>query len=988
MESCVDVVRIHHAWQKGPGDMQDELEFWKEGLNLTAEHINQQGGLRMGRGKVGYVQMVEHEWHENRTADHHASAKIGSYYKGLCGRGDVDVLVLPLPLASALEVIHALKKSGCAKPVLTATDVDDIFEAGYSSLWSPLKKSTVWTVEMSDFLHDVGARKFVLVGDKQSSSARAVKSVENQLELHVDTKVLHSCFEDPRDGWEHCFDEVLSVGGAEPAELTFIGIGEGQESFEALVKFFQSNKYAPQAAMYMDLTAGSQAYDDSNQKGLSWLYDMWLMPMLWNSTMSHAGSHAMRDPYAANRSQVVNDGTDFARYLGTPADFAAYTSRRLTQRQSTRSLDVTHAKAAATLMMLQIAVEHAPGTDDYGLEFDKERGWDASQTCKWEKHSVLANKCVLKPGASSAYKSACESADDEAACDAQRGDDQFKEAMLHLDAHTFWGPVKMDPTGWNTGFTMGVAQFQNGGKDEMVGPQSLLPAGETVLSGVFFPADWDCKLTDTCWYWWQTLLIVATGLACLSVAVVLWVKRKRRRAQKHQVVRESLVGGASFMPDAQLATQDVNSRWHQAAQLQADSSSLHSTDSSPSLATTRLLRAASGSVKGGRQVMFQDAHLVELQPVDWNTEEHVLGKGSYGMVYKATWRGQSVAVKQVMLPAEPENSSTEARSELERRVKEISKDFVTEVEVCCDLAHPNLVRLMGYATKESLLMVQELMLGQAMDKQLYVERWRPSEQQIQRVAQDVAQGMKYLHTAFKDADGYPKPIMHRDLKSPNLLLARPPGQGPAGEVTVKISDFGLSREKERTQEVGTVMMTGCGSVLWMAPEILLAKKYNEKVDVFSYAMCLLELVDCNLPWAGVATSMEVPNRVTTKHRPDKQLRKANPQIRDLVKRCWQEDWNARPSFEQIVDELTGERAEPTVRREMRVGLLSLPEAEDDVHEQLAESQREIEQLRRQLADARASAALNPASGSYSGPFTGVSRPASPGLHASLIAGAE
>ena len=49
----------------------------------------------------------------------------------------------------------------------------------------------------------------------------------------------------------------------------------------------------------------------------------------------------------------------------------------------------------------------------------------------------------------------------------------------------------------------------------------------------------------------------------------------------------------------------------------------------------------------------------------------------------------------------------------------------------------------------------------------------------------------------------------------------------------------------------TVMMTGCGSVLWMAPEILLGETYNEKIDVFSYAMCLVELVGCTLPWRGL-----------------------------------------------------------------------------------------------------------------------------------------
>ena len=65
------------------------------------------------------------------------------------------------------------------------------------------------------------------------------------------------------------------------------------------------------------------------------------------------------------------------------------------------------------------------------------------------------------------------------------------------------------------------------------------------------------------------------------------------------------------------------------------------------------------------------------------------------------------------------------------------------------------------------------------------------------------------------------------------------------------------------------MMSGCGSVFWMAPEILLGRRYNEMVDVFSYAMCLVEMVDLHLPWHGLATAAEVPYRVTKGERPDR-----------------------------------------------------------------------------------------------------------------------
>eukprot|EP01045_Picozoa_sp_COSAG04_P006837 COSAG04_NODE_343_length_16235_cov_7.800570_13_plen_565_part_00 len=289
------------------------------------------------------------------------------------------------------------------------------------------------------------------------------------------------------------------------------------------------------------------------------------------------------------------------------------------------------------------------------------------------------------------------------------------------------------------------------------------------------------------------------------------------------------------------------------------------------------------------------------------------------------------------------------------------------------------------------MLVQELMLGQALDKQLYVERWKPSEFQIKKVATDVALGMQYLHTAFQDSSGNSKPIIHRDLKSPNLLLARPPGIGPAGEVTVKISDFGLSREKDMTQDMATMMMTGCGSVLWMAPEILLGKKYNEKVDVFSYAMCLVEMIDCTLPWAGTATSAEVPNRVTKNRRPENQLRKATDQMESLISRCWQENWRQRPSFDEIVEELTGERPAWAAARVSTVDEGDEEDEEERGEEWMRRSaaqglEQELEQARvrqAQLEEELASARL---SGSTREPepepepdpaAQGVSRPASP-----------
>ena len=164
------------------------------------------------------------------------------------------------------------------------------------------------------------------------------------------------------------------------------------------------------------------------------------------------------------------------------------------------------------------------------------------------------------------------------------------------------------------------------------------------------------------------------------------------------------------------------------------------------------------------------------------------------MVYKATWRGQEVAVKVLKLPERSLHATAAANAKLKEQVEGIIKDFVTEVEVCTDLNHPNLVRLLGYADKPRLMIVQELCQGNSLDHQLYVQAWRPSHAQVLKVASDVAKGMAYLHTRYNTPDGlHTQPIIHRDLKSPNLLLVRDPTED--AEVMVKVTDFGISRDK-------------------------------------------------------------------------------------------------------------------------------------------------------------------------------------------------
>jgi serine/threonine protein kinase len=272
-----------------------------------------------------------------------------------------------------------------------------------------------------------------------------------------------------------------------------------------------------------------------------------------------------------------------------------------------------------------------------------------------------------------------------------------------------------------------------------------------------------------------------------------------------------------------------------------------------------------------------------------------IGKGSFGIVSEAIWKrggehGQDlrVAVKELELNA------TEETPMAKEMMRDLLKEFRKEVEICVSLDHPNLVKFYGYTQQDPyekgqgkgkilrLRIIQELMRGGALDHLLYTKRWAPRLKQTIKMCRDVAEAMVYLHAI----DGTDRdPIIHRDLKSPNLLLVQYP---PTDNIpVVKITDFGLARQKdvrdgEQTEDFRaslngsteaqqqarrTQMMTGCGTLYWMAPEVLKGDVYNEAVDVYAFAICMWEMVAQEVPWQSIAAP-EVPFKVAIEgHRP-------------------------------------------------------------------------------------------------------------------------
>jgi len=191
-----------------------------------------------------------------------------------------------------------------------------------------------------------------------------------------------------------------------------------------------------------------------------------------------------------------------------------------------------------------------------------------------------------------------------------------------------------------------------------------------------------------------------------------------------------------------------------------------------------------------------------------NTQE--IGGGNFGQVFRGTYFGTEVAIKQL----------------LDVDDKDMHKYIEREMSTLRDMRHPNVVQFMGLCRHGTdIFIVTEYIPGGDLRHILKQEEKEMPWLLRARIAQDVAQAMTFLHS---------KGLIHRDLKSNNLLVG--------DNWKIKVCDFGFSRRVNKGEQ-----MTLCGTDEWMAPEVMCGDKYDEKADVFSYGMVLTELVTRKKP---------------------------------------------------------------------------------------------------------------------------------------------
>jgi len=296
--------------------------------------------------------------------------------------------------------------------------------------------------------------------------------------------------------------------------------------------------------------------------------------------------------------------------------------------------------------------------------------------------------------------------------------------------------------------------------------------------------------------------------------------------------------------------------------------------------------------KTGRETATEPAArhpppLIVVKPAELKVLARI-GKGSFGEVFKARWQDVHIVAVKVL------HVSGKSKAEREHLLKQFQK----EVRLLSTLHHPNIVRFLGVSDVSVLppyFICEYLNRGTLTN---WIRKAEPHLQQDLAFARDAARALAFLHAQKP-------PIIHRDVKSDNFLLAdRDNG------LVLKLSDFGLSRVMASLGE----KMTPCGTIAYSAPEVIRCEAYSEKADVYGFGIVLWQLMTHQIePYPG-CTPLQIQLKVSLQRaRPQIPHRFVDLRIPRLMHLCWREQPDARPSMAgiaQLLERLCADLVDP------------------------------------------------------------------------------
>lgn len=292
----------------------------------------------------------------------------------------------------------------------------------------------------------------------------------------------------------------------------------------------------------------------------------------------------------------------------------------------------------------------------------------------------------------------------------------------------------------------------------------------------------------------------------------------------------------------------------------------------------------------------------EIEYMDLDVKER-LGYGSFGAAYHAIYNLTPVAVKILMNPHLAHTVQTEEYK------AQLLEDLHKEATLMASpgLRHPNIIQMMGVCNTPPCIVTEYCPRG-SLTKVLgncraHVAGYELSWSRRVSMALDAAKGMLHLHTRQP-------PIIHRDLKSPNLLVTE--------NWHIKVADFNLSKiMPEDGLSLGSLQLNTIGggqNALWLSPENLRGDPSTAATDVFAFGVIMWEILTASIPWTSTS-QLQVAMKVMNNERLlvpsasevfglEGQELPGYDQYVDLLQQCWAQEKGSRPTFRNIAAILT------------------------------------------------------------------------------------
>ncbi|KAH7675405.1 Non-specific serine/threonine protein kinase protein [Dioscorea alata] len=248
---------------------------------------------------------------------------------------------------------------------------------------------------------------------------------------------------------------------------------------------------------------------------------------------------------------------------------------------------------------------------------------------------------------------------------------------------------------------------------------------------------------------------------------------------------------------------------------------------------------------------------VEVDPTGrYGRYNEVLGKGSSKTVYRGfdEYEGIEVAWNQVRL-----NDFLQSSEDLER--------LYCEIHLLKNLNHKNIIKFFTSwvdISNRNINFVTEIFTSGTL-RQYRQKHKRIGIRAVKHWCLQILKGLVYLHS-------HEPPIIHRDLKCDNIFI-----NGNQGEV--KIGDLGLAAILHKSNAVHCV-----GTPEFMAPEVY-EEEYNELVDIYSFGMCVLEMVTFEYPYSECTHHAQIYKKVISGTKPEALCRVKDPEVKQFIEKC-------------------------------------------------------------------------------------------------------